>query len=56
MSFNEGIWYRGTEHFGRRAVTCVHLPEEGAEAILGDIEWVDEPVPELIAREEADGL
>ena len=56
VPFNEGIWYRGTEHFGRRAVTCVHLPEEGAEAILGDIEWVDEPVPELIAREEADGL
>lgn len=56
VPFNESIWHRGTEHFGRHAVTCVHLPEEGAEAILGDIEWVDEPVPELIAREEADGL
>ena len=54
--FNEGIWYRGTEHFGRHAVTCVHLPEKGAEAILSDIEWVDEPVPELIAREGVDEL
>ena len=56
VPFNEGIWYRGTEHFGRHAVTCVHLPEEGAEAILDGIEWVDEPVPELITREEVDGL
>ena len=51
VPFDEGIWYRGTEHFGRHAVTCVHLPEEGAETILDDIEWVDEPVPKLMARE-----
>ena len=50
VPFNESIWYRGNEHFGRHAVTCVHLPEEGAEAIIGDIEWVDEPVPQLKVR------
>lgn len=48
VPFNESIWYQGGEHFGRHVVTCVHLPEDGADLVVPDVEWLEEPVSELV--------
>ncbi|WP_172135035.1 hypothetical protein [Adlercreutzia sp. ZJ473] len=51
VPFNESIWHQGKSHFGREVISCIHLPEENAEAVIAQAEWMKVPAPKPLLAE-----